>query len=154
MSKILPIENIEIRPNPHIVYLGSIYESDHSIYTKCLFFYDRYKKLVNFILFILLIGIIILISVSNFESSDNPCIDYSIEDLASTISQTCFRYMWSKTCKSSIPENFDGGWWLRSPKGGMMVPCRLENKGSNCGAGSFKVISTYLYKCELYYEGN
>jgi hypothetical protein len=157
MTKIVPIqvEDVDIHPPPYVVSLGSIYDSKHTIWTKFRFLYDKYKKLFNIGIVVILIGIIILIStLTNFEKTDNPCIDYFPEDLANQISFTCFKYMWDKTCKTSIPENFDGGWWLRSPNGGKMIPCRLENKGSRCGAGSFKIITTYIYKCNLYYEGN
>lgn len=159
MSKIHPSHQskyISVQPPTLQISLESIYDAPHfTLYTKCCFFYDTYKKIINFIIVIFIIGIIITIFVLTYNTkSDNPCSGYFGEDYASMISRECFNYLWVKTCHTSIPNHFDGGWWLRSPNGGRMVACSSSTKGKNCGAGSYKIITTYLYMCNLYFEGN
>lgn len=159
MSKIHPshqLKYMSVQPPTLKISLESIYDlPHHTLYTKCRFFYDSYKYIINFIIVLLIISIIILISVlSNKISSDNPCSEYDSEDYASMISKECFNYLWLKVCKVSIPNDFDGGWWLRSPNGNRMVSCGSSNEVSSCGAGSYKTITTYLYTCNLYFKGN
>jgi hypothetical protein len=159
MSKIHPSHQskyISVQPPTLQLSLESIYDSPHhTLYTKFKFFYDKYKQIFNLCVVLLIVGIIITIVIltSNIKS-DNPCSTYFPEDYASSISRECFTYLWLKSCKRSVPNDFDGGWWLRSPNGGRMVPCRGSTIGSKCGAGSYKIISTYIYTCNLYFEGN
>jgi len=159
MSKIHPdhqLENISIKPSTIQISLDSIYDSPHhTFYTKFCFFYDKYKRIFNLCVVLLIVGIIITIVIFTSDiKSDNPCIDYFPEDYASSISRECFNYLWLRSCKVNVPNDFDGGWWLRSPKGGMMISCYPPNTGSMCGAGSYKIITTYIYMCNLYFGGN
>jgi hypothetical protein len=62
----------------------------------------------------------------------------------------CFRYLWGKTCRQTVPNDFNGGWWRRSPSGGKMISCIPPTKGNTCGAGSYKIITTYLYIYVIY----
>lgn len=146
---------IHPEPEPLQENIESIYNSPHfSISTKCRFFYDSYKKLINFFIFIILLIVIISLFTNNSKNNyDNICLKYSQDDFANTVSLQCFKYIWHKTCKTEIPTNFNGGWWLRSPRGGTLIPCIKPDIGEKCGAGSFKTISTYLFKCNLYYDG-
>ncbi len=158
MSKIHPshyLENIKVETSTLQLSSESIYDSPHhTLSTKCRFLYDSHKKKIITLGVILIITIIIIIIVANSNpSSNNPCIDYSSEDYASSVSMKCFRYLWEKTCHQNIPNDFDGGWWRRSPSGGRMIPCIPPIKGNRCGAGSYKIMTTYLYICNLYYGG-
>lgn len=138
-----------------IVPLESIYDSEHLSWTiKCRFFYYRNRLLINLMMSILFIGCIIssiVISRSSGENPETPCLVYSPEDLASSISIQCFRYIW-RNCHQSIPNDYKG-WWLRSPKGLQMIPCISSLPEEKCGAGSFRTIATYSYLCKLDYKG-
>lgn len=158
MSKIHPIhrlESINIQTPTLQLSIESIYDSPHhTLSTKCRFLYDSHKKKVIFLWILLIVVIIIiLIIITNNKTSDNPCINYSSEDYASSVSMECFRYLWERTCEQRVPMNFDGGWWRRSPNGGNMIPCIPPMKNNLCGVGSYKSMTTYLYICNLYYEG-
>ncbi len=156
MNRVYPEESISVHPPTIKIHLESIYDSPHySLSVKCNFFYDKYKKIINFSLLILIICIVITITVlvNKTATEKNPCILYSDDEYASKISLECFQYMWLKGCKNTVPNDFNGGWWLRSPQGGQMVPCIDPNIGNRCGAGSFKTIRTYLFHCNLNYEG-
>ena len=137
-----------------IVPLGSIYDSEHlSLSVKCGFFYYQNRLAVILLGAILLIGgitSIIAITAPSIQY-ENPCLTYSPDDLASTISLECFRYIW-RNCPQPIPDGYHG-WWLRSPQGGQMVPCYPSLREDQCGAGSFRTISTYAYLCKLDYKG-
>ncbi len=83
----------------------------------------------------------------------SPCISYTSEDYASSVSLECFRYLWARqNCKEPVPDGFRG-WWLRSPNGGRMVPCYPPNTGERCGAGNYKSMCTYLFRCQLSFPG-
>jgi hypothetical protein len=159
MSKIHPSHQskyISVQPPILQLSLESIYDSPHhTFYTKFCFFYDKYKRIFNLCIILLIISVIITIVIlTNNKKSDNPCSNYFPEDYSSSVSRECFNYLWIRSCKVNIPTNFDGGWWLRSPNGGRMVPCTDLTIGSKCGSGSYKLISTYIYTCNLYFEGN
>jgi hypothetical protein len=158
-----------IHPSPHVQEISidlsplpplrlsseRIYFSPHhTIHTKCRFFCDEYRKRIIGVIAILFISLIVVLATSSpVKSTDNPCAFYDSEEYASRISFECFRYLWSKTCPNRLPMGFDGGWWLRSPNGGRMVPCSASYTESNCGAGSYKTMITYLYRCDPYYDG-
>lgn len=109
---------------------------------------------VKFLVFLLLIIIIILIIVfSDLKTENNPCINYSGTDLASSVSLTCFRYIWKKNlCKDNIPDNYKG-WWLRSPDGGRTVNCIYPKLNDQCGAGNYLTIIIYSRNCIINYNG-
>lgn len=122
---------------------------------RCRFFYETHRKkilILSIICIIALIVSIIILSPKN-NKDNNPCLKYSSNDLASSISIECFRYIWKNHgCATTIPDNYDG-WWLRSPRGGQMVPCIYPNTGSLCGAGNYLVIVIYSRHCNINYDG-
>lgn len=147
--------SIELSPPSITISLDSIYDSTHhNVTTKCRFFCDRYRRIITCVILITIVIIIIILATSlPSQVSDNPCITYSSEDYVSQVSMACFRYLWDRSCKVSLPTNFNGEWWLRSPSGGRMVPCITSYKDPACGAGSYKTLTTYLYRCNPYYDG-
>jgi hypothetical protein len=154
MTKVHP-DKIILHP-PHItIQLGSIYDESHiSLSVKFSFCFYRYKKLCSCLLVIIIITIIILsIILTKKQTNDNPCIYYTKNDYASSISLECLRYLWNKYhCNGYISDNYYG-WWRRSPEGGQMVPCIYPKTQNLCGAGSYNTIIVYFNKCNLNYQG-
>jgi hypothetical protein len=161
MNRIHPshrVEEIKLHvPSPFHITLSteSVYFSPHhTVNTKCRFFCDEYHKRIIALIVIVIVGLsIVIASTGSIESSDNPCINYSLDEYASRISMTCFRHLWSKVCKKPLPDGFNGEWWLRSPNGGRMVSCSTSYNDKECGAGSYQTVVTYLYLCNPYYDG-
>ena len=120
-----------------------------------MFFYMKFKKAIHMatLLVLLLILLMIILLSLHRSTSDNPCIIYQSDTLASQVSLACFRYLWSRSCSQPLPDGYDGGWWLRSPNGGRMVPCLAPHAGTQCGAGSYSSIATYLYRCRINEDG-
>ena len=142
-------------PYPVQITLEPIDTSHYSWSVRWMFFYMVYKRPIQItaiILFIVILLVTILI-VPRHSVSDNPCISYLSDTLASQVSLSCFRYLWGRSCSRPIPDGYDGGWWLRSPNGGRMVPCLAPYTGIQCGAGSYSTIAMYLYRCRINEDG-
>lgn len=149
-------ESITLQPKSIIISHINNDMSHHTFSVRCRFFYDRYRKIINSIIFIAVCIIVILISFlspSESKSSNNPCFKYTNEDPVSYVSFDCFTKMWSNTCKTSIPNDFDGGWWLKSTPTNRMIPCYSQNKNEVCGAGNFGYLRNNIFRCNLYYKG-
>jgi len=155
------VKDIKVYPEPIVLQLEENINKDKdeeehfSLSVKCMFFWMRYKKILSCIGIILLIGVISLISaVTKSSKNENfPCINYTSQDLASTVSIECLRYLWKGNgCKGEIPDGYNG-WWNRSPQGGKTVMCLYPNIGNLCGAGSFSTITTNFFVCDLNFKG-
>ena len=99
----------------------------------------------------ILIGAVIIVLSSN-KTPDFPCMSYSQESLASSVSVACLQYMWSQSCGVRSPYTFSAtyvGWWNQSPEGATMVSCNGLKKGSNCGVGSYLNMITYMQYCNI-----
>jgi len=137
--------------------LSSIYDEPHiSMDVKCTFFCSTYKQLISILGFILLVSLIItiiFITKNKSTSDSNPCISYTINDLASSTTIECFRYLWNNAgCKATVPNGYNG-WWLRSPQGGKTIICTNGITDNNCGAGNYGTILNNIYHCDLSYKG-
>jgi hypothetical protein len=97
------------------------------------------------------IGIIVIV-LNNNKTPIYPCMSYSQESLASSVSVACLQYMWTQSCSVRSPYTFSTtykGWWNQSPEGSMMVSCNGLKKGSNCGVGSYSNMVTYMQYCNI-----
>ncbi len=148
--------SIDVSPIPPLRLSSELvyFSPHHTIHTKCRFFCDEYRKrIIGVIIILFSLLIVVLASSSPVKETNNPCVLYDSEEYASRISFTCFQYLWDRTCRSRLPDGFDGGWWLRSPDGGRMIPCSVSYTETTCGAGSYKTLTTYLSRCNPYYDG-
>lgn len=140
--------------------LGSIYDSpDYSLWVKIRFFMDTWRRCLLFsgIAVVACIIAIVIVARSSTSSSSNsvtdPCSEYRSEDYASSVTLSCFRFMWTNAgCKSVVPDGYSG-WYLRSPSGGKTIPCLGTVLDSSCGAGSFGAMSNTIFHCDLGYLG-
>lgn len=158
--KVYPI--IHAPPPSLIITLPSTSDQDHlSSSVKCSIWCDIYKRTILIVGLILLLAIIIIVVVlsrsggasSSTSTTTNPCESYRPEDFASSVSLTCFRYMWANAgCKSTVPDGY-AGWYLRSPDGGKTVLCIPPKTGALCGAGSFGTLQNSVWRCDLDFRG-
>jgi hypothetical protein len=100
------------------------------------------------------IGLIsgILVIILNNKDTVYPCLSYSSDTLASSVSIECLQYAWTQSCGTRAPYTFSPtyvGWWNQSPEGSMMVSCNGLKKGSNCGVGSYSNMVTYMQYCNI-----
>ena len=109
---------------------------------------------IVFILFILICGGAVLgVLLMLKQTTVLPCINYTIDTFASKVSVECIQYIWKSVCPLkpfSFPIDYTG-WWIRSPQGSTMVKCNNGLSGSQCGAGSYGNILTYMQFCNAYY---
>jgi len=97
------------------------------------------------------IGIIVVV-LNNSKTPIYPCMSYSQQSLASSVSVACLQYMWTQSCSVRSPYTFSAtyvGWWNQSPEGPTMVSCNGLKKGSNCGVGSYSNMVTYMQYCNI-----
>jgi hypothetical protein len=111
------------------------------------------KKIICFFVIIIIVGVVI--SITNKNIPDLPCIMYSPQTLASSVSITCLQYLWKTAgCeknKPPIPNDYSG-FYLNSPSGTNMVHCDMYHSGSNCGIGSYMNIVNNIQVCNLSYN--
>lgn len=110
------------------------------------------KWVVLSIFLISIVGGIVIIIINNNKLPDYPCMSYSQESLASSVSVACLQYMWMQSCSVRAPYTFSAtyvGWWNQSPEGATMVSCNGLKKGSNCGVGSYLNMITYMQYCNI-----
>jgi len=129
------------------VYLSEKYDS------YCLSCQRNRGKFCFGIFILTIIGAIIGIVVSNSNSNTYPCLVYSPQTLANSVSLACLRYIWSLNCKipSLYPPDGYQGWWNQSPQGQTMVSCATLS--TQCGAGSFGNTAIYMQYCNPNYTG-
>jgi hypothetical protein len=99
----------------------------------------------------IIVGIIVVV-INNNKTPNYPCLSYSQESLASSVSIECLQYAWTQSCGTRAPYTFSPtyvGWWNQSPEGSMMVSCNGLKKGSNCGVGSYSNMVTYMQYCNI-----
>lgn len=145
----ITIETMEtVENNNHFQY---------SLDVKCMFYWETYKRLFLFLFGILIIMIIVMIIIlrptSSSTTSNSPCEKYKQDDMASSVSIECIRYVWANAgCKSSVPDGYNG-FWRRSPEGGKTVLCIPPRTDHLCGAGSYSYLINNAFKCNLDYKG-
>ena len=114
-----------------------------------------YPSILIFLLVILIIGgATVAIVVLGKKAVFLPCMDYNINSLASEVSVGCLQYIWTNTCPSkpyTIPTTYKG-WWIQSPSGTAMIKCTSGMNPSQCGAGSYGNIITYMQFCNFFYN--
>ena len=104
------------------------------------------------VIFISCILIGILVVVLNNKTPIYPCMSYSQESLASSVSVACLQYMWTQSCGVRAPYTFSEtyrGWWNQSPEGAALIPCNGLKKGYNCGVGSYSNMVTKMQLCNI-----
>lgn len=147
-------------PPDLVITLPSSQDQLHlSLSVKCMLWCETYKRgvaLLGIVLLIVVIGTIVALSGGSSDSttsSTNPCFAYKADDFASGVSLACFRYMWGNAgCKTPVPDGY-AGWYLRSPDGTKTVLCIPPHTGYLCGAGSYGMIQTSVWRCDLDYRG-
>jgi len=108
----------------------------------------------SFFIIGIVVGVIVVL-LNNNKTPDFPCISYSQQSLASSVSIACVQYMWTANCATRAPYTFPAnyvGWWNQSPEGTAMVPCNGLKKGSNCGVGSYSNMVTYMQFCNIHFN--
>jgi len=153
MSKIVPIEDIKEDIKEDKNQIPSEYEGiEYTWSIKAYFCWLKYKKLILLSIFLLILLLIILLIIVSKKksSSESPCQQYLPQDLASSVSLDCFRWLWQRTCNQYVPDNYQG-FWLRSPEGERMISC-IGNE-ERCGAGSYTYIINNMFVCNLNYRG-
>jgi len=114
---------------------------------------QRHAKWIVATLFVMGITVgVIIILLNNNKAPTFPCIAYSQQSLASSVSIECVQYMWTVNCGTRTPYTFPDnyiGWWNQSPEGTNMVPCNGIKKGTACGVGSYSNMVTYMQYCNL-----
>jgi hypothetical protein len=116
---------------------------------------QRNVKWIAASVFLIAIVVGIIIVVINNKSPDFPCISYSEQSLASSVSIACVQYMWTANCATRAPYTFPAnyvGWWNRSPEGTTMVPCNGLKNGPACGVGSYSNMVTYMQFCNIHFN--
>jgi hypothetical protein len=136
---------------------STLQEQTEKVYENCIFSAQRCCQrnmaciATCIFMMCILIGVIVVILSSN-KTPDFPCMSYSQQSLASSVSITCLQYMWSLNCNTRAPYTFPAtyeGWWNQSPEGTVMVPCNGVKKGTACGIGSYSNIITYMQYCNI-----
>lgn len=160
--KVYPLEVVKVEKDvKEDIRLPSLDEYVHhySWDVRCMFYWESYKWLIIFLITCAIIAIVtasIVLTRSSSgstTSSSNPCSAYVQNDLASSVTLECFRYIWQNAgCKTLVPNGYNG-FWLRSPSGGKTVLCIPPNVGDQCGAGSYSYIINNVYTCVLDYRG-
>lgn len=145
-------------PSSVTVELGTIYDTPHSFWVKMQFFMDTWRRClllsgVGVIAAIITTVVLLRSSGADTGSGSQPCMIYRPEDMAESVTLSCFRYLWiNGGCKSAVPDGYKG-WYLRSPLGGKTVPC-LSSADTACGAGSYGTLINSVYHCDLGYLGH
>lgn len=125
---------------------------------------DEYARLYRFlshnagaiICLLICCGIIttIIVIMTSKNTATTPCIDYSDQTLASSVTIDCLKWLWIfNKCVQPFSAVTANGWWLRSPQGLIVVKCDSKNTGNACGAGNYQEIVTYIQFCNPLFTG-
>ena len=96
----------------------------------------------------------IIVTMTSKNTSTTPCIGYSDQTLASTVTIECLQWLWGfNKCSQPFSSVMVNGWWLRSPQGLIVVKCDSKNTGNRCGAGNYQEIVTYIQFCNPLFTG-
>lgn len=138
----------------HVVYLESLptipdRECCDDCKTTVRHFWNSYQTWIILVsILIILSGIVITVMMTS-KTYSYPCLAYSSQTLASSVSLDCLQYMWNVNCATRSPYTFAAdyqGWWNRSPQGANMVRC---SSTPQCGVGSYNNIITYMSFCNI-----
>ena len=137
----------------------SISDTAEKKYEKCTFslgmMWQYYRAWILLSFFLLCILGFVLMVLFSTQYTPAPCLKYTGQTLASTVSTTCLQYMWDQNCASKQPYTFPSeyaGWWNQSPQGTTMVSCRGGKSGTQCGVGSLENIALYMQFCNIMYN--
>jgi hypothetical protein len=114
-----------------------------------------YRNWIVVGVFLLIIGIFIILILTNQTTYSYPCLIYDTNTLASTVSIACLQYSWDQNCATKSPYTFSQGytgWWNQSPQGTTMVPCYNGLQGTLCGVGSYGNIRNTMQFCQIRYN--
>ena len=103
------------------------------------------------IVLMIMVGVVIGVVLSQ-KTVTLPCMGYTPDTLASSVSVGCLQYVWNVECSS--PYTFSptySGWWNQSPQGGKMVAFNNGVCLSQCGVGSYSNILIYMQFCNIRY---
>lgn len=125
---------------------------DNMIFSLKIWFRRNQKYILGS--FILIILAIIIIVVSIQKQPEFPCLMYSPDTLASSVSVKCLQFLWNNAgCirrgNGLIPDNYSG-FYLNSPNGIEYVHCDGLHTGNNCGVGSYSRMVNFIQSCNLY----
>jgi hypothetical protein len=134
----------------------SLQERSEKACENCLFSTQQYcqRNIKWIVASVFIIGIVVgvIVVLLNNKTPIFPCMAYSQQSLASSVSVECLQYMWTQSCSVRAPYTFPAtyvGWWKQSPEGTTMVPCNGLKKGSACGVGSYSNMITYMQLCNI-----
>jgi hypothetical protein len=138
----------------HVVYLESLPTiPDQDCCADCKTtarqFWNVYQTWIILCAIVMIIGGIVITVIMTSKSYSYPCMVYTPETLASSVSVECLQYMWNVNCATRSPYTFPAdyqGWWNRSPQGGTTVRC---SSNPQCGVGSYNGIITYMSFCNI-----
>jgi len=117
-------------------------------YEGCRSFCLQHSKWIILCVFLSIITIIVCIILFTSTTKIFPCMRYSANDLASTVSVECIQYLWNMNCATKSPYTFPldyQGWLRKSPQGGTIVRCIQ----TPCGVGSYSNLLVYTALCTL-----
>lgn len=112
---------------------------------------NNLKKIICTLVIFIIVGVILAITLTK-TTPNYPCLMYSPQTLASSVSIVCLQYLWKTAgCEKKNPPipNDYSGFYLNSPNGPNMVHCDMYNNGNNCGVGSYLNIINNIQKCNL-----
>ena len=93
-------------------------------------------------------SIVITVVIKSNNTNISPCFYYKEDTLASDVSITCVKYLWSSfQCTTVLESSPTWHWWIQSPQGLTMVKCDAYYTGTACGAGSYSNIRNYISLC-------
>ena len=138
----------------HVIYLESlptVPDQDYCFNCKTTIrqFWNSYQTWIILCSIMIIIGGIVIIVLVTSKTNYYPCLLYSPQTLASSVSVSCLQYTWNLNCAIKAPFTFDSnyqGWWNQSPQGGTLVHCSTTPQ---CGVGSYTNILIYISYCNI-----
>jgi len=112
-------------------------------------FWNIYKYCLIIFMVFIIIGSVAISIILTQKTYSYPCIVYSAEALASTITVDCIQYTWNVMCPNrpyTFPADYNG-FWRRSPQGTTRVICRSDPNA--CGIGSYGNLIVYMQFCQI-----
>lgn len=96
----------------------------------------------------------VVVTMTSKNTLTTPCIGYSDQTLASSVTIDCLKWLWTfNKCSQPFSALTANGWWLQSPQGLIVVKCDTKNSGNACGAGNYQEIVTYIQFCNPLFTG-
>ena len=112
-------------------------------------FWNSYQNWIILCSILVIISGIVITVMMTSTTYSFPCLTYTSQTLASSISVACLQYTWNLNCAVRVPYSFAAdyqGWWNQSPQGGALVHCFTN---AQCGVGSYSNIIIYMSYCNI-----